>query len=92
MRFTIDLPYTASVLAFGLVLIVTTTISWDSWQFWSLIGLQWVAFMTGKNSGLGQGRIETLAFLKMAETDMNEAQDLYTELTGNDPRDYNIKE
>ena len=90
MKFTIDLPYLVSVAAFGLVL-STMGFGPETWQFWCLLALQWVAHHTGRDTGLGQGRVETLAFLKMAETNMKEAQDLYTDLTGVDPRDYKIE-
>ena len=90
MKFTIDLPYLVSVAALGMVLSMMD-FSWNTWQFWCVLALNWVAFHTGQHSGLGQGRVETLAFLKMAETNMKEAQDLYTDLTGVDPRDYKIE-
>jgi hypothetical protein len=91
MKFEFDIPYLISVAVLGMVLSMMG-FSFTDWEFWCVIGLQWVAKETGQNSGLGQGRVETLAFLKMAETNLKGAQKLYHDLTGIDPQDYQIKD
>jgi hypothetical protein len=89
--FSFDIPYLASVAVMALLLTIMG-FGYMDWQFWCVIAIQWVSKQTGMNAGTGQARIETLALLKMAETDLDYAQSMFRDLTGIDPKDYKVEE